>query len=42
MTVSERHTMLAEIFGTVAWLWIFHRARYDLAAVLGFRHPWEH
>jgi hypothetical protein len=34
--------MWGEAFGTVCWLWIFHRARHDLPVVLGFRHPWEH
>lgn len=42
MTVSENHRVAAEVFGTVCWLWIFHRASHDLPVVLGWRHPWEH
>ena len=42
MTVSENHRIAAEVFGTVCWLWVFHRARNDLPVVLGWRHPWEH
>lgn len=33
---------VGEVFGTVAWLWIFHRFRQDGAVLLGFQHPWEH
>ena len=33
---------VGEIFGTVAWLWVFHRFRQDGAVLLGFEHPWEH
>lgn len=32
----------AEVFGTICWLWVFHRSRLDLPWVLGFRHPWDH
>jgi hypothetical protein len=42
MHVSEIHTQLGEAFGVVCWLWVFYRARSDLAVVYGFRHPWEH
>jgi hypothetical protein len=42
MTVSKEHTMWGEAFGTVCWVWIFHRARLDGPVVLGWRHPWEH
>jgi hypothetical protein len=42
MQVSEQHTWWGEAFGTVCWVWIFHRARLDGPVVLGFRHPWEH
>jgi hypothetical protein len=42
MTVSENHRIAGEVFGTVCWLWVFHRARHDLPVVLGWRHPWEH
>jgi len=42
MEVSKQHTWWGEAFGTVAWLWIFHRARNDLPVVLGWRHPWDH
>ncbi len=33
---------VGSIFGTIAWLWIFHRFRQDGAALLGYQHPWEH
>jgi hypothetical protein len=42
MKVSEQHTWWGEVFGTVCWVWIFHRARLDGPVVLGWRHPWEH
>jgi hypothetical protein len=42
MTISEKHTMWGEAFGIFCWLWVFHRARYDLPVVLGWRHPWDH
>ena len=42
MDVSKQHTWWAEAFGTVMWLWVFHRARHDLPVVLGWRHPWDH
>ncbi|GKY99738.1 hypothetical protein MPSEU_000927800 [Mayamaea pseudoterrestris] len=42
MTVSENHRIAGEVFGTVCWLWVFHRASHDLPVVLGWRHPWEH
>jgi hypothetical protein len=42
LQTSEVHTQAGEIFGVLCWLWVFHRARYDLPVVLGWRHPWEH
>ena len=42
MTVSKDHTLAGEVFGTICWLWVFHRARHDLPVVLGLKHPWEH
>ena len=33
---------MGEIFGTVAWLWVFHRFRQDGRVLLGMEHPWEH
>lgn len=33
---------LGDIFGTIAWLWIFHRFRQDGPVLLGYAHPWEH
>jgi hypothetical protein len=42
MKISEQHTWWGEAFGTLTWLWIFHRARLDGPVVLGWRHPWEH
>jgi hypothetical protein len=42
MKVSEQHTWWGDAFGTVCWVWVFHRARLDGPVVLGWRHPWEH
>lgn len=33
---------VGDAFGTIAWLWVFHRFRQDGAVLLGFQHPWEH
>ena len=33
---------MGEVFGTIAWLWVFHRFRHDGAVLLGYQHPWEH
>ena len=33
---------VGELFGTVAWLWVFHRFRQDGMVLLGYEHPWEH
>eukprot|EP00523_Entomoneis_sp_CCMP467_P004317 CAMPEP_0168744126 /NCGR_PEP_ID=MMETSP0724-20121128/13930_1 /TAXON_ID=265536 /ORGANISM="Amphiprora sp., Strain CCMP467" /LENGTH=131 /DNA_ID=CAMNT_0008791775 /DNA_START=51 /DNA_END=446 /DNA_ORIENTATION=+ len=40
--VDQTDTNWGIFFGTICWLWIFHRARHDLPVVYGFRHPWEH
>jgi hypothetical protein len=42
MKVNETHTWWGEFFGTICWLWVFHRFRHDGPVLLGFRHPWEH
>lgn len=42
MHISETHTNLGEAFGVICWLWVFHRARYDIDVFFGWRHPWEH
>ena len=33
---------LGELFGTLTWLWVFHRFSQDGAVLLGYEHPWEH
>jgi hypothetical protein len=33
---------LGDVFGTICWLWVFHRFRQDGAVLLGYQHPWEH
>ena len=33
---------VGEVFGTIAWVWIFHRFRMDGAVLLGMAHPWDH
>jgi hypothetical protein len=33
---------VGEVFGTIAWLWVFHRFRQDGKVLLGMEHPWEH
>jgi hypothetical protein len=42
LKISESHTWWGDAFGTLAWLWVFHRFHQDGAVLLGFRHPWEH
>jgi hypothetical protein len=42
MHVSVVHTRLADFFGTICWLWVFHRARHDGPVLMGWRKPWEH
>lgn len=33
---------VGEFFGTITWLWVFHRFNQDGAVLLGYQHPWEH
>ena len=42
MTTNKMGENIGEIFGTIAWLWIFHRFRHDGKVLLGMEHPWEH
>lgn len=42
METNSFGEQVGEVFGTVAWLWVFHRFSQDGAVLLGFRHPWEH
>eukprot|EP00428_Durinskia_dybowskii_P020678 CAMPEP_0170201432 /NCGR_PEP_ID=MMETSP0116_2-20130129/169_1 /TAXON_ID=400756 /ORGANISM="Durinskia baltica, Strain CSIRO CS-38" /LENGTH=102 /DNA_ID=CAMNT_0010451641 /DNA_START=107 /DNA_END=415 /DNA_ORIENTATION=+ len=42
METNSFGTRLGELFGTVAWLWVFHRFSQDGAVLLGYQHPWEH
>jgi hypothetical protein len=42
METNKFGETVGDVFGTIAWLWVFHRFRQDGAVLLGFRHPWEH
>ena len=42
METNSFGEQVGDIFGTVAWLWIFHRFSQDGAVLLGLRHPWDH
>eukprot|EP00320_Phaeocystis_rex_P004665 CAMPEP_0119058056 /NCGR_PEP_ID=MMETSP1178-20130426/2410_1 /TAXON_ID=33656 /ORGANISM="unid sp, Strain CCMP2000" /LENGTH=94 /DNA_ID=CAMNT_0007038949 /DNA_START=42 /DNA_END=326 /DNA_ORIENTATION=- len=38
---AKWQTNLATFYGTMMWLWIFHRFRHDGKAMLGLEHPWD-
>jgi hypothetical protein len=42
METNKFGVNLGDIFGTICWLWVFHRFRQDGAVLLGYEHPWEH
>eukprot|EP00538_Stauroneis_constricta_P014335 CAMPEP_0119557552 /NCGR_PEP_ID=MMETSP1352-20130426/9192_1 /TAXON_ID=265584 /ORGANISM="Stauroneis constricta, Strain CCMP1120" /LENGTH=137 /DNA_ID=CAMNT_0007604675 /DNA_START=123 /DNA_END=536 /DNA_ORIENTATION=+ len=42
METNKNGERIGEAFGTLAWVWIFHRFRMDGAVLLGMKHPWEH
>jgi hypothetical protein len=42
METNSFGQQVGEVFGTVAWLWVFHRFSQDGAVLLGYRHPWDH
>jgi len=42
METSKFGTTVGDVFGTIAWLWVFHRFRQDGKVLLGMEHPWEH
>ena len=42
METNSFGEQVGEVFGTVAWLWVFHRFSQDGAVLLGLRHPWDH
>jgi hypothetical protein len=42
METNKTGERIGDFFGTVAWLWVFHRFRMDGMVLLGFEHPWEH
>jgi len=42
METNSFGEQVGDFFGTVAWLWVFHRFSQDGAVLLGYQHPWEH
>ncbi len=42
METNPLGRQIGELFGTIAWLWVFHRFSQDGAVLLGYQHPWEH
>jgi hypothetical protein len=42
METNKTGERIGDFFGTVAWLWVFHRFRMDGMVLLGFEHPWDH
>jgi hypothetical protein len=42
MHTNKFGTRLGEVFGTVAWLWVFYRFSQDGMVLLGYEHPWDH
>jgi hypothetical protein len=42
METNSFGEQVGDVFGTIAWLWVFHRFSQDGAVLLGYRHPWEH
>lgn len=42
METNSFGEQVGEVFGTIAWLWVFYRFSQDGAVLLGYRHPWEH
>jgi hypothetical protein len=42
METNKFGERLGEVFGTVCWLWVFHRFSQDGKVLLGIEHPWEH
>jgi hypothetical protein len=42
METNKFGERLGEVFGTVCWLWVFHRFSQDGKVLLGMEHPWEH
>lgn len=42
MHTNKFGTRLGEVFGTIAWLWIFYRFSQDGMVLLGYEHPWDH
>mmetsp|Transcript_51530 Transcript_51530/g.142682 ORF Transcript_51530/g.142682 Transcript_51530/m.142682 type:complete len:131 (+) Transcript_51530:76-468(+) len=42
METNTFGAQVGEVFGTIAWLWVFHRFSQDGAVLLGYQHPWEH
>ena len=42
METNKTGERIGDFFGTLTWLWVFHRFRMDGMVLLGFEHPWEH
>ena len=42
METNEFGERMGEVFGTIAWLWVFWRFKQDGKVLLGMEHPWDH
>ena len=42
METNNFGVQVGEVFGTIAWLWIFYRFSQDGKVLLGYEHPWDH
>ncbi|KAG7360392.1 hypothetical protein IV203_035491 [Nitzschia inconspicua] len=42
MQTNQFGARVGEVFGTIAWLWVFYRFSQDGKVLLGYEHPWEH
>jgi hypothetical protein len=42
METNQLGVRVGEVFGTIAWLWVFYRFSQDGKVLLGYEHPWEH
>jgi hypothetical protein len=42
MQTNQFGARVGEVFGTIAWLWVFYRMSQDGKVLLGMEHPWEH
>lgn len=42
METNKFGERVGEVFGTIAWLWIFYSFSQDGKVLLGMEHPWDH